>query len=139
MDRLLADIRQPATTSAAAARKIQLAAAVLLCSSLPSGDPLYALNTASLRHELGQLLALAPSKLDRLISRAAAAQESRPALLACADLLKRQSSIGFRQEIVAGAIRIGLADLTVNHFELDLIERLARLLNVSPAGERRAA
>jgi uncharacterized tellurite resistance protein B-like protein len=139
IDRLLSELGRPATTDAMVQRQLQLAAAILLCSALPDGDPIHALNAPTLREELGNLFPLPPARLNRLVIRASGSHQSRSAILACATLLKLRSSLSFRHNILASAIRVGLADGMTNHFEIHLIEQLARLLNVSPTGIRRAA
>jgi len=139
IDRLIAELGRPAGQDAATQNQLQLATAILLYSVLPADYEVHRNEIASLVAELKKLFNLPRAKTNRLISRATVAHQSDSAILACATLLKLSTEVGFRQDVLASAIRIALADGTNHHFEIHLIERLARLLNVSPAGERRAA
>lgn len=139
IDRLLAELGRPATDNAAAQKQLQLATAILLYSVLPADYVINWAETSSLLEELEKLSGLPRTGVNRLVRRAAAAHQSDSAILACATLLKLKADVSFRQDILAAAIRISLADGMSHHFEVHLIERLARLLGVSPAGQRRAA
>lgn len=139
IDRLLAELGRPATDNAAAQNQLQLATAILLYSVLPADYVINRAEISSLLDELAKLSGLPRARVNRLVRRAAAAHQSDSAIMACATLLKLKADASFRQDVLAAAIRISLADGVCHHFEIHLIERLARLLNVSPAGERRAA
>jgi uncharacterized tellurite resistance protein B-like protein len=139
IDRLLAELGQPAQENAAAQAQLLLATTILLYSVLPADYVIHRTEISSLIYELKKLFNLPRSETNKLISRATVAHQSDSAILACATLLKLKTDVSFRQDVLAAAIRISLADGMSHHFEIHLIERLARLLNVSPAGERRAA
>jgi uncharacterized tellurite resistance protein B-like protein len=139
IDRLLAELGQPAQENAAAQAQLLLATTILLYSVLPADYVIHRTEISSLVYELKKLFNLPRSETNKLISRATVAHQSDSAILACATLLKLKTDVSFRQDVLAAAIRISLADGMSHHFEIHLIERLARLLNVSPAGERRAA
>lgn len=139
IDRLIAELGRPAGQDTATQNQLRLATAVLLYSVLPTDCEIHRNEIANLIDELKKLFNLPRSKANRLVSRATVAHQSDSAILACATLLKLSTDVTFRQDVLASAIRISLADGTSHHFEIHLIERLARLLNVSPAGERRAA
>lgn len=139
IDRLLAELGQPAQENAAAQAQLLLATTILLYSVLPADNAIHRSEISSLVDELKNLFNLPRSETNKLISRATAAHQSDSAILACATLLKLKTDVSFRQDVLAAAIRISLADGMSHHFEIHLIERLARLLNVSPAGTRRAA
>jgi uncharacterized tellurite resistance protein B-like protein len=137
--RLLAELGRPAEKTAAAQRQLQLATTILIYSVLPADYVIHHTEITSLVGELKKLFNLSPSKTNRLIGRATVAHQSESAVLACATLLKLKTNVAFRQDVFAAAIRVSLADGTNNQFEIHLIERLARLLHVSPAGARHAA
>jgi uncharacterized tellurite resistance protein B-like protein len=139
IDRLLAELGRPAEKAAAAQAQLQLATTILVYSVLPADYVIHRTEVSSLISELKMLFNLPRSNANRLISRAAVAQQSESAILACATLLKLKTDVSFRQNVFAAAIRVSLADGTNHQFEIHLVERLARLLNVSPAGQRRAA
>ncbi len=139
IDRLLSELGRPPRTDATAGNQLQLATAILLYSVLPADYTIHKAEVTSLVAELGQLFSISRTRLNRLISRASTAHRSDSAILACATLLKLKSDVTFRQEVLAAAVRISLSDGMSHHFEIHLIERLARLLNVSPTGTRRAA
>lgn len=139
IDRLLAELGRPATDNAAAQNQLQLATAILLYSVLPADYVINRAEISSLLDELAKLSGLPRARVNRLVRRAAAAHQSDSAIMACATLLKLKTDMSFRQDVLAAAIRISLSDGASHHFEIHLIERLARLLGVSPAGQRRAA
>lgn len=139
IDRLLAELGRPAADNAAAQKQLQLASAILLYSVLPADYVIHRAEISSLLDELAKLSGLPRARVNRLVRRAAAAHQSDSAIMACATLLKLKTDMSFRQDVLAAAIRISLSDGASHHFEIHLIERLARLLGVSPAGQRRAA
>jgi uncharacterized tellurite resistance protein B-like protein len=139
IDRLLTELGRPARQNVAAQSQLQLATTILLYSVLPADYVIHRAEISSLVDELKKLFNLPRAKTNKLISRATVAHQSESAILACATLLKLKTDVSFRQDVLAAAIRISLADGMSHHFEIHLIERLARLLNVSPAGARRAA
>ncbi len=139
IDRLLVELGRPPAKDGAAKGQLQLATTILLYSVLPADYVIHHTEISSLVDELKKLFNLPRGKTNRLISRATVAHQSDSAILACATLLKLKTDMSFRQDVLAAAIRISLADGMSHHFEIHLIERLARLLKVSPAGERRAA
>jgi uncharacterized tellurite resistance protein B-like protein len=139
IDRLLAELGRPAEKAAAAQAQLQLATTILVYSVLPADHVIPRTEVSSLIGELKKLFNLPRSKANRLISRASVAHQSELAILACATLLKLKTDVSFRQNVFAAAIRFSLADGTTHHFDIHLIERLAHLLNVSPAGARYAA
>jgi uncharacterized tellurite resistance protein B-like protein len=107
---------------------VRLATAVLLFSVVPADYQNLPIEGEVLVRELGALLQIGPKRCHKLIARAAAERDGEPSIFASATLLKRKTSIEFRQNILKAIDAIAKADGEFHAQELDLAHRAARLL-----------
>jgi uncharacterized tellurite resistance protein B-like protein len=114
--------------------ELQLASAKLLFSMLPADYNIEPEESVALREALTRLFGFGTLRCRRMIARAAAAHFREPSLLAAATLLKHRTSAAFRQNLLLEIRRIARADGSLHHFEIDMEERIGRLLGL-PATE----
>ena len=111
--------------------ELQLATAQLLYGMLPADYLVKQLECIALLHGLERIFGFGPQRSHKLVARAAAAYSNEPNILASATLLKRRTSLAFRQKIMVEAKAIALADGDIHNNESDLLNRLANLLGLN--------
>lgn len=133
-ERLINSIGQPAqspSTNVSADAELLLSAAKVLFAVLPVDYVVTSQEGVALRTSLIKLFNLSPEKCHRLTARAAAAHDKEPSILAATTLLKHRTSETFRRKLLAEVNVIIRADGVLHDNELDLEQRVARLLGLS--------
>jgi uncharacterized tellurite resistance protein B-like protein len=118
---------------------IRLSAAILLFSMVPADYQNLPEEGTVLLQQICKLLNLGQRRGHKLIARAAAAKDAEPSIFAAANILKRKTSIEFRQKILHAIDLIALADGVVQVQEVDLAARTKRLLNIEQNAENAEA
>jgi uncharacterized tellurite resistance protein B-like protein len=111
-------------------QELQLASAKLLFSMLPADYNIEPEESVALRFALTRLFHFSPHKCRRMIARAAAAHFREPSILAAATLLKHRAPVEFRQRLLEEIRVIARADGALHENEIDLQERVERLLGL---------
>jgi uncharacterized tellurite resistance protein B-like protein len=111
-------------------QELQLASAKLMFSMLPVDYYIEPEESAALRESLTRLFGFNLSKCRRMIARAAAAHFHDPSLLAAATLLKHRTTETYRRNLLEEIRAIARADGTLHDYEIDLQERVERLLGL---------
>jgi uncharacterized tellurite resistance protein B-like protein len=135
-ERLINSLGQPANTQtgdAAHDPELQLAAAQVLFAMLPVDYHVKQLECIALMRALERLFG------QKLVSRAAAGHAREPGILASAMLLKRGTSLAYRQQVINEARVIALSDGTIHSNETDLINRMEALLGLKGESLQRSA
>jgi uncharacterized tellurite resistance protein B-like protein len=141
-ERLIKSLGQPANSQngdEAHDPEMQLATAQLLYGVLPADYHVEQLECIALMRSFERLFGIGPARRHKLVARAAAAFDKDPGILACATLLKRQTSIAYRRQIVAEARTIASSDGDVHLNETDLIARLESMLGLKGETLKRSA
>jgi uncharacterized tellurite resistance protein B-like protein len=136
-ERLINSFGQPANSYGDA--ELQLAASKLLFAVLPVDYKVTNEEAHALRNSLTSLFHVSPEKCRRMISRAAAAHAKEPSFVAAATLLKHRTTESFRQKLMTEARNLSRADGVVHNNELDLEQRLERLLGLADQALQQSA
>jgi uncharacterized tellurite resistance protein B-like protein len=119
--------------------ELLLAAAKVLFAVLPVDHVVTKQEGVALRTSLIRLFALSPEKCRRLMARAAAAHGRESSILAAATLLKHRTPEAFRHELLEEVNSLIHADGVLHDNELDLEQRVARLLGLDNGGWKQTA
>jgi uncharacterized tellurite resistance protein B-like protein len=141
-ERLIHSIGQPAhptLTDVSADAELLLAAAKVLFAVLPVDYSVTSQEGVALRRSLIKLFTLSPEKCHRIMARAAAAHDKEPSILAATTLLKHRTSESFRRKLLAEVNVIIRSDGVLHDNELDLEQRVARLLGLSTSHWQQSA
>jgi uncharacterized tellurite resistance protein B-like protein len=119
--------------------ELQLAAAVLLFGVMPVDYAVTRDEGGALFAALTNLFHFSPERCRRMIARAAAVHVKDSTIMPAATLLKARTPETFRQQLLHEAQRIMQADGVIHVNEVDLFNRLQRLLGLLPPALRQSA
>jgi uncharacterized tellurite resistance protein B-like protein len=111
--------------------ELQLAAAVLLFGVMPVDHRITNDETSAFHDALVTLFNYSPEKCRRMMARAASAHARDSSIVAATTLLKRRSPEHFRRRLMQEVRNLTRADGTVHDNEIDLEQRIERLLGLA--------
>ncbi len=133
-ERLINSFGQPANQHSADFMhdaELQLAAALLLFAVLPVDQKVTADEGCAFRKSLVALFSFSPEKCHRMMARAASAYDHDSSIMSAATLLKHRTTEAFRRRLLAEINMIMRADGVLHDNELDLEQRVERLLGLA--------